>query len=87
MNVREKGFPPPHRHDGRNLVRVTFRSQRPLDGLDWRILDELQADGRLSFKELGRRINLSAPAVAERVRRLRALDPDWHDRVHSEAAA
>jgi Lrp/AsnC family leucine-responsive transcriptional regulator len=24
----------------------------------------------LSFKELGRRINLSAPAVAERVRRL-----------------
>jgi heat shock protein HtpX len=27
------------------------------------------------------------PPVAERVRRLRELDPDWHDRVHSEAAA
>jgi len=27
------------------------------------------------------------PPVAERVRRLRELDPDWHDRAHSEAAA
>ncbi|MPZ86209.1 MAG: AsnC family transcriptional regulator [Actinophytocola sp.] len=48
----------------------TFRSERPLDRVDWQIVEELQADGRLSFKELGRRINLSAPAVAERVRRL-----------------
>ena len=49
---------------------MAFRSERPLDELDWRILEELQADGRLSLKELGRRIMLSAPAVAERVRRL-----------------
>jgi hypothetical protein len=53
---------------------TTFRSEkaagRALDDVDWRLLDLLQADGRLSFKELGRRINLSAPAVAERVRRL-----------------
>ncbi|SFP00903.1 Lrp/AsnC family transcriptional regulator, leucine-responsive regulatory protein [Amycolatopsis arida] len=49
---------------------MTFRSSRPLDETDWRILDGLQADARLSFKELGRRINLSPPAVAERVRRL-----------------
>ena len=49
---------------------MTLRTERQLDDLDWRILDELQADGRLSFKELGRRVNLSAPAVAERVRRL-----------------
>jgi heat shock protein HtpX len=27
------------------------------------------------------------PPVAERVRRLRDLDPDWHDRVQSEVAA
>ena len=27
------------------------------------------------------------PAIAERVRRLRELDPAWRDRVHSEAAA
>jgi Lrp/AsnC family transcriptional regulator, leucine-responsive regulatory protein len=49
---------------------VAFRTERELDDLDWRILGELQADGRLSFKELGRRVNLSSPAVAERVRRL-----------------
>ncbi|MEU0790889.1 Lrp/AsnC family transcriptional regulator [Amycolatopsis sp. NPDC005961] len=49
---------------------MTFRSEKPLDDVDWRLLDLLQTDGRLSFKELGRRINLSPPAVAERVRRL-----------------
>ena len=41
-----------------------------LDDTDWSLLRELQADGRLSFKELGRRVHLSPPAVAERVRRL-----------------
>jgi len=41
-----------------------------LDELDWHLLRELQADGRLSFKELARRVHLSPPAVAERVRRL-----------------
>jgi Lrp/AsnC family transcriptional regulator, leucine-responsive regulatory protein len=49
---------------------MTFRTERELDELDWHIVEQLQADGRLSFKELGRRVNLSAPAVAERVRRL-----------------
>lgn len=43
---------------------------RALDSVDWRILDELQRDGRLSFSALARRVNLSSPAVAERVRRL-----------------
>jgi Lrp/AsnC family leucine-responsive transcriptional regulator len=43
---------------------------RPLDQTDWRILAELQDDGRLSFKQLAQRVNLSPPAVAERVRRL-----------------
>lgn len=41
-----------------------------LDPIDWRILEELQQDGRLSYTELGRRVALTAPAVAERVRRL-----------------
>jgi len=41
-----------------------------LDDTDWQLLGELQADGRLSFKELARRVHLSPPAVAERVRRL-----------------
>ncbi|MDQ1735367.1 MAG: Lrp/AsnC family transcriptional regulator, leucine-responsive regulatory protein [Pseudonocardiales bacterium] len=41
-----------------------------MDSVDWRILAELQADARLSQNELSRRVNLSAPSVAERVRRL-----------------
>ncbi len=47
----------------------TLQSMK-LDDLDWRLLEELQADGRLSFNELARRVHLSPPAVAERVRRL-----------------
>ncbi|MBU6361749.1 MAG: Lrp/AsnC family transcriptional regulator [Chloroflexota bacterium] len=40
------------------------------DATDWQLLTLLQADARLSFSELGRRVNLSTPAVAERVRKL-----------------
>jgi len=41
-----------------------------LDPTDGRLLAELQEDARLTHAELGRRVNLSAPAVAERLRRL-----------------
>ncbi|MBA3787269.1 MAG: Lrp/AsnC family transcriptional regulator [Actinobacteria bacterium] len=41
-----------------------------IDGIDRRILGELQEDARLSMAELGRRVRLSPPAVAERVQRL-----------------
>jgi Lrp/AsnC family leucine-responsive transcriptional regulator len=41
-----------------------------LDPIGWRILCELQDNARLSFSELGRRVGLTPPAVAERVRRL-----------------
>jgi Lrp/AsnC family leucine-responsive transcriptional regulator len=41
-----------------------------LDEIDWRILEELQQEGRVSYTELGRRVALTPPAVAERVRRL-----------------
>ncbi len=47
-------------------------SARLLDGTGWRILEELQEDGRMTFTELGRRVGLSTPAVAERVRQLEA---------------
>lgn len=49
---------------------MVSRSQRDLDSLDWKILRELQADARLSFNELARRVGLSSPTVAERVRRM-----------------
>lgn len=49
---------------------TTSQSSPRLDNVDWRLLDELQADGRLSYNELARRVHLSAPAVGERIRRL-----------------
>src|SRR3954470_21249574 len=41
-----------------------------LDRTDWRLLAELQRDGRTSYAELSRAVAMSASAVAERVRRL-----------------
>jgi Lrp/AsnC family leucine-responsive transcriptional regulator len=40
------------------------------DATDWRILQLLQADGRVSFADLARAVSMSASAVTERVRRL-----------------
>jgi Lrp/AsnC family transcriptional regulator, leucine-responsive regulatory protein len=41
-----------------------------LDETDRKIIGELIEDGRLPLAELGRRVSLSSPAVAERVKRL-----------------
>ncbi|MFB9906367.1 Lrp/AsnC family transcriptional regulator [Allokutzneria oryzae] len=43
-----------------------------LDQTDWEILVEVQRDGRIPLTELGRRVNLSASATTERVKRLEA---------------
>jgi Lrp/AsnC family leucine-responsive transcriptional regulator len=57
-----------------HLDRKAKQSDDPafdvLDAVSWRILCELQDNARLSFSELGRRVGLTPPAVAERVRRL-----------------
>lgn len=54
----------------RKNPHMTSQPERPLDSTDWKLLRELQRDARLSYNELGRRVGLSAPAAAERVRRL-----------------
>lgn len=41
-----------------------------LDPTDWAILAEVQQDGRIPLTELGKRVNLSASATTERIRRL-----------------
>jgi Lrp/AsnC family leucine-responsive transcriptional regulator len=41
-----------------------------VDSTNLRLLAELQADARLSLAELGRRVGLSSPAVADRLARL-----------------
>jgi Lrp/AsnC family transcriptional regulator, leucine-responsive regulatory protein len=57
-------MPENRRRNGRN-------AEGPLlDVINRRLLAELQDDARLSLAELGRRVGLSSPAVAERLQRL-----------------
>ncbi len=49
---------------------MALEKERMLDETGWHILEALQENARLSFSELGQRVGLSSPAVAERVRRL-----------------
>ncbi len=44
--------------------------EKLLDEVGRRILQELQEDARISYAELGRRVGLTLPAAAERVRRM-----------------
>ncbi|RUW28643.1 Lrp/AsnC family transcriptional regulator, partial [Mesorhizobium sp. M1A.F.Ca.IN.020.06.1.1] len=41
-----------------------------LDAIDWKILRELQSDGRMTNVELSGRVGISAPPCLRRVRRL-----------------
>jgi Lrp/AsnC family leucine-responsive transcriptional regulator len=52
------------------MRRITLESEKTLDEVGWQILSELQDNARISYSELGRRVGLTAPAVAERVKRM-----------------
>lgn len=52
------------------MTHKTSPSHVELDSIAWKILEHLQEHARMSFAELGRKVGLSTPAVAERVRRL-----------------
>jgi Lrp/AsnC family leucine-responsive transcriptional regulator len=58
-----------------------------LDATDWRILEELQLDGRIPLATLGKRIGLSQPAISERVKRLesRGVIEGYSARVNFQA--
>src|SRR5690606_36851069 len=47
-------------------------ARRPLDAFDRKILGLLATDADLSYAELGDRVGLSAPAVHDRVKKLRS---------------
>ncbi len=49
---------------------MALQNDRQLDGVGWHLLRLLQENARLSFRQLGEVIGLTAPAAAERVRRL-----------------
>ena len=41
-----------------------------LDDVGWMLIEELQRHGRASYRDLGARVGLTAPAVAERIRKM-----------------
>jgi Lrp/AsnC family transcriptional regulator, leucine-responsive regulatory protein len=49
---------------------MTGETTVSLDSVDHAILGILQAEGRLGVTEIGRRVNLSQPAVSARIKRL-----------------
>src|SRR6059058_1317349 len=49
---------------------MTLEIEKLLDDTGWQLLQALQCNARLSYSELGQRVGLSSPAVAERVRRM-----------------
>src|SRR5215208_4107052 len=57
---------------GLELALLFWRSPVPgrLDAIDWKILKELQDDGRMTNVELARRVGISAPPCLRRVRAL-----------------
>jgi Lrp/AsnC family leucine-responsive transcriptional regulator len=58
-----------------------------LDAMDAKILEILQADARTTLAEIGRRIHMSQPAVAERVKRMETAGviTGYHARVDPAA--
>jgi Lrp/AsnC family transcriptional regulator, leucine-responsive regulatory protein len=56
--------------DQSRMTHRTLPNVVELDHISWKLLEALQLSARLSFAELGRKVGLSTPAVAERVHRL-----------------
>src|SRR2546430_6727276 len=49
---------------------MTLEIEKLLDDTGWQLLQALQCNARLSYSELGQRVGLSSPAVAERIHRM-----------------
>jgi Lrp/AsnC family leucine-responsive transcriptional regulator len=60
---------------------------RQLDPTDMMIIEIMQADGRISVSELGRKVGLSQPAASERLKRLeeRGIIEGYGARINTAA--
>jgi len=60
-----------------------LKNDKLLDQIGWKLLNELQINGRLSYAELGRRVGLTTPAVVERVKRMEeaGIIVGYHDDI------
>ena len=60
----------PRRYKRLALLPGHFLDRRKLDSIDFRILSELQTDGRVTNVELSRRAGITAPPCLRRIRAL-----------------
>jgi Lrp/AsnC family leucine-responsive transcriptional regulator len=49
---------------------ATLKTGQTMDDTDWKLIAELETDARQSYSELGRKVGLSQPATAERIKNL-----------------
>jgi len=65
---------------------MDIKFERSLDQIGVKIIHELQMNARISFSEIGRRVGLSSPAVAERVKKLEeaGIICGYHVKVNRE---
>jgi Lrp/AsnC family leucine-responsive transcriptional regulator len=49
---------------------TTLKTSQTMDDTDWKLIAELGIDARQSYSELGRKVGLSQPATAERIKNL-----------------
>lgn len=73
----------------RSAPRRFFLGRLDLDAVDLRILSILQSEGRISKSELAKRVNLSASACFERMRRLEqsGLIASYHAALRADLLA
>lgn len=59
-----------------------------VDTLNWSILEYLQQNARASFSEIGRKVGLTSPAVAERVKKMEdaGIILDYHASISHQKA-
>lgn len=56
----------------KNLINIILKVK--IDALNWKILACLQENARESFANIGRKVGLTPPAVAERVKKMEDLE-------------
>jgi Lrp/AsnC family leucine-responsive transcriptional regulator len=58
-----------------------------LDETGWRLLEALQENARLSYRELGERVGLTSPAVTDRIRKMEdaGIITGYHAEVNLKA--
>jgi len=65
---------------------MDIKYKNALDQLGVKILRELQMNARTTFSEIGRRVGLSSPAVAERIEKMKeaGIIAGYHAKINPE---